>query len=343
MPVLALQLLGRFQVRRDGEEVPPSAFGGRKVRTLLRILAVRRPDLVPHEVLAEALWPDQQPADPAANLTVLVTRARRALAAPEAVVTGPGGYALGPCTVDVVEFLGLDRDARGALRAGRPDAAARDCAAALGTWGEPLAEDVYAEWARAPRDRLLRAHIDVLETAARAALALDDAPSAAGYAADALAADPMRESAAVIYAEALAATGDRAGALVALDQLRARLRDELGIDPSAEATRLRQTLLSTPELRSRTAATGRPVRHRGSRGVGPQIRRSRLRRSGRRARANAGHSRRRRRRGALRARGSRQVASGRGGDPRCRGTCPRCPRLPPGTGRGVGAGAVGAA
>ena len=95
MPVLALQLLGRFQVRRDGEEVPPSAFGGRKVRTLLRVLAVRRPDLVPHEVLAEALWPDQQPADPAANLTVLVTRARRALADPEAVVTGPGGLRAG--------------------------------------------------------------------------------------------------------------------------------------------------------------------------------------------------------------------------------------------------------
>ncbi len=89
MPGLALQLLGRFQVRRDGEEVPPAAFGGRKVRTLLRVLAVRRPDLVPHEVLAEALWPDQQPADPAANLAVLVTRARRALGVPEAVVTGP--------------------------------------------------------------------------------------------------------------------------------------------------------------------------------------------------------------------------------------------------------------
>jgi DNA-binding SARP family transcriptional activator len=52
-----LRLLGRFQVHRDGEEVPPAAFGGRKVRTLLRVLAVRGPDLVPHEVLAEALWP----------------------------------------------------------------------------------------------------------------------------------------------------------------------------------------------------------------------------------------------------------------------------------------------
>ena len=70
-------------------------------------------------------------------------------------------------------------------------------------WGEPLAEDTYAEWARAPRERLLRARVDVLETAARAALALDDAAAAAGYAADAVAADPLRES---------AAAGARAGA-----------------------------------------------------------------------------------------------------------------------------------
>src|SRR6185503_3705832 len=173
-----LQLLGRFQVRRDGEEVPPAAFGGRKVRTLLRVLAVRRPDLVPHEVLAEALWPDQQPADPAANITVLVTRARRALAVPEAVVTGPGAYALGPCTVDVAEFLVLTQQARQALREGRPADAGRDCAAALALWGEPLAEDTYAEWARSPRERLLRARVDVLETAARSALAVGDAATA---------------------------------------------------------------------------------------------------------------------------------------------------------------------
>src|SRR3954449_11473831 len=79
VPGTRLQLLGRFQVRRGGEEVPPAAFGGRKVRTLLRVLAVRRPDLMSHEALAEALWPDRLPADPAANLGVLVNRARRAL------------------------------------------------------------------------------------------------------------------------------------------------------------------------------------------------------------------------------------------------------------------------
>ena len=258
MPGLDLQLLGRFQVRRDGEEVPPAAFGGRKVRTLLRVLAVRRPDLVPHEVLAEALWPDQQPADPAGNLAVLVTRARRALGVPEAVVTGPAGYALGPCTVDVAEFLVLAQQARQALREGRPADAGRGCAAALGLWGEPLAEDTYAEWARAPRERLLRARVDVLETAARAALALEDPATAAGYAADAATADPLRESVAVVHAQALAAAGDRAGALAALDRLRIRLRDELGVAPSTESARLRQALLGNPM--SGTHGSPRPVR-----------------------------------------------------------------------------------
>src|SRR3954471_13739668 len=86
-----LQLLGRFQARRGGAEVPPAAFGGRKVRALLRVLAVRRPDLVPHDALADALWPDRMPADPATNLGVLVNRARRALGDPRVVVTGSGG------------------------------------------------------------------------------------------------------------------------------------------------------------------------------------------------------------------------------------------------------------
>ncbi len=88
--------------------------------------------------------------------------------------------------------------------------------------------------------------------------------TAAGYAADAATADPLRESVAVVHAQALAAAGDRAGALAALDRLRARLRDELGVDPSTESARLRQALLGEPVpgthggpvRRSRDAAPG---------------------------------------------------------------------------------------
>jgi DNA-binding SARP family transcriptional activator/tetratricopeptide (TPR) repeat protein len=262
VPGVALQLLGRFQVRRDGEEVPPAAFGGRKVRTLLRVLAVRRPDLVPHDVLAEALWPDRQPADPVANLNVLVTRARRAV--PGLVVTGPGGYALGPCAVDVDEFLALAEREQRALREGRPDDALRAGEAALELWGEPLAEDTYADWARGPRERLLRTRVDVLEASARAALAVDDALSAVTHAADAVMAEPLRETAALVLGRALAASGDRAAALGVLDRLRERLRDELGVDPSDEVVRERRALLGTRAVaprRTGDAATGRPAFH----------------------------------------------------------------------------------
>jgi DNA-binding SARP family transcriptional activator/tetratricopeptide (TPR) repeat protein len=235
-----MRLLGRFQVRRDGEEVPPASFGGRKVRTLLRLLAVRAPDLVPHDVLAEALWPDRLPADPPGNLGVLVNRARRAVGDPGLVVTGAGGYALGPCRVDVAEFLDLLARARSG---GAPGATLRAAEAALRLWGDPLPEDTYAPWAREPRERLLRAWVDALETAATAELSLGAPRSAAARAAVAANAEPLRESATVTLARALAAAGDPAGALARLGEFRTRLVDELGVDPSAEFERLQLAVL----------------------------------------------------------------------------------------------------
>ncbi len=234
-----LQLLGRFQARRGDAEVPPAAFGGRKVRALLRMLAVRRPDLVPHDALADALWPDRLPADPATNLGVLVNRARRALADPRVIVTGSGGYALGACAVDVEEFLA----ALARARVDDPTAAAAACAEALALWGEPLPEDADAAWARPTRDRLRRARTEVCLRAARAATALGDPRAAAAHAADAVADDPLAESAVLVLAESLAAAGDPAGALTALANLRERLADELGVDPSPEVERLRLALL----------------------------------------------------------------------------------------------------
>lgn len=239
-PGLRLQLLGRFRAVRNGVEIPAAAFGGRKVRALLRVLAVRRPDLVPHGVLAEALWSTRPPADPHGNLNVLVNRARRALGESDLIVTGPGGYALGPCAVDAEEFLG---EVAAARRAADPGTALRAATAALELWGEPLAEDVESEWALPVRERLSRARIDALEVAARSALALGDLGAAAGYAADGVAADPLREPVAVLLARALAAAGDRAGALARLAELRRRLVDELGIDPPAEAEELQLELL----------------------------------------------------------------------------------------------------
>ncbi|MFC5208749.1 BTAD domain-containing putative transcriptional regulator [Pseudonocardia sulfidoxydans] len=249
MTGVRFQLLGRFQVRRDGEEVPPAAFGGRKVRTMLRVLAVHDGDLVPHDVLADAVWPQRLPADPAGNLGVLVNRARRALGDPAVVVTGSGGYALGECDVDVTEFVAH-------LAAARFDAA-------LALWGEPLPEDAYADWASVPRDRLRRAHVEACEGAARAALAGGAPADAARTAAEAVAADPLRESSTLLLAEALAACGDRAGAVSRLDELCRALATELGVAASDEVVDLRDRLarkhVGVPAPRARPAAVRTPA------------------------------------------------------------------------------------
>jgi hypothetical protein len=73
------------------------------VQTLIRLLVSRRGSFVSKDVLAEALWSESLPADRAANIEVLVSRARRALSDPSLILTVPGGYVFagqGRCLVD---------------------------------------------------------------------------------------------------------------------------------------------------------------------------------------------------------------------------------------------------
>ncbi len=237
MPTLdvEIRLLGRFRAMAGGQELPATAFGGRKVRTLLAVLAVDRDRYVSHDALADALWPDAAPADPAGNLGVLVNRARRALGDPGLIRTGPRGYALDArCGLDTARFATLVEQAR----QDQPDRQAlRRYQEALAGWtGPPLPEAADAPWAREFRAALLGLRQAALEEAAGLAAELGEATLAVGYAEEAVAAAPLREVAALRLSRAHELAGDPAAALDDLGQLRLRLRDELGVDPSAEVT-----------------------------------------------------------------------------------------------------------
>ena len=242
-----IRLLGRFSARRNGEEIPPGAFGGRLVRTLVRILVTRRGTFVARDVLADALWPGRMPANPAANLRVLVQRARAALGDPALILTGPGGYSFAAgtdnCRVDAETFLAAVEDGRRHLAAGQAGLALRELRAALDFWGgEPLAEDAYEDWAAEPRAALLRSYLDALEDGAVAALAVRDPAQAVALAELAVAREPLREPAALLLARALAEAGDTVAALRALDALRRRLSEEVGLELSQEARELETRL-----------------------------------------------------------------------------------------------------
>jgi DNA-binding SARP family transcriptional activator/tetratricopeptide (TPR) repeat protein len=272
---IRIRLLGRFAVEHAGQEVTLASFGGRLARQLLRLLALRRGPLVAKDLIVEALWADDPPADPAGNVEVLVSRVRRAMGDRTLIRTGPGGYVLaddGRCQVDAEEFLAAVRAGRAALAA-RPGEALAAFRAALDIWGgEPLPEDTYADWAQADRRQLSLAWLEALDGAAAAALESTGAAGAAEAASrvrQALAAEPLRESSVLLLVHALTAAGDPAGALAAFDEYRDRLAGT-GLEPTPQASQVRQRILACqPEAGqpdpSHTARPSPPARSRPGR------------------------------------------------------------------------------
>ncbi len=250
--LIEIRLLGRFSARRGEEEIPPGAFRQRLTRSLVQVLLTRRGSYVSREALTQALWPQRPPADPAANLRVLVNLARRALGDPALLLTGAGGYSFagGPsCVVDAEVFCARVEAGQAELSAARASAALAHLQAALDLWaGEPLAEHAHEAWAGPYRSRLRRAYGQALESGAAAALALGDPEAALSLAELAVSRDPLRESAQLLYVSALAASGDVAAALATLEAFRRRFADELGIDLSAEAACLQARLLRREPL-----------------------------------------------------------------------------------------------
>ena len=59
-----LRLAGTFRVVRDGTELTDGEIGSRKSRTLLKLLAVERPGLVPVGRIVDVLWPNERPGCP---------------------------------------------------------------------------------------------------------------------------------------------------------------------------------------------------------------------------------------------------------------------------------------
>jgi DNA-binding SARP family transcriptional activator len=93
--------------------------------------------------LADAVWDGATPADPTNALQTLVSRLRRALGWPEAVVPEPTGYrlSLAPEDVDVHRFRALARNGRRLLQDGDAGGAAQLLAEAESLWrGTALAD-----------------------------------------------------------------------------------------------------------------------------------------------------------------------------------------------------------
>ncbi|WP_374205257.1 BTAD domain-containing putative transcriptional regulator [Streptomyces sp. CMSTAAHL-2] len=221
-----------------GEGTPDTAvraIGSPKVRALLAALLLEPGRVVSVESLKDALWGGAPPASAQASLHNHVTRLRRLLDDPERLRSVPPGYLLrvdqGELDVDV--FDALVTDARAAHARQDWPGVVRSCTKALALWrGTPLS-GLPDLGGHTLVPRLEEARLILLKWRYDAELALGGTrltalvPELSALVAE----HPFREAYHRQLMLALHRTGRQAEALAVHRDLRARLIEELGVEP----------------------------------------------------------------------------------------------------------------
>jgi DNA-binding SARP family transcriptional activator/tetratricopeptide (TPR) repeat protein len=233
MKSLAARVLSDFGV--DGIE--PQAFGSRKARLVLQLLAMAGGQAVSVSVLTDALWGSAPPARPEDQLAVLISRLRSVLGR-DRIEHRDHGYLLHCDWLDATELAGLTREVETRRENGHVMGAVAAARVALtlirGDGPQPLS----GEWAQLRIAELERLVSRARLVAATALLEAGDWMAAADAASAAAERDPYDEAALRVLLRAYVMGGRVAGALAAYSAARERMADELGIDPSPETTAL---------------------------------------------------------------------------------------------------------
>jgi predicted ATPase/DNA-binding SARP family transcriptional activator len=228
--------------RASGDEVP---LGGPARRALLALLLVRPGEIVSADRLAEEI------DSSAHGVQSQVSRLRAALE-PEAAIerTGPGYRIVVPADdVDAGRFERLADEGRDALREGDAEQAAKLLRDALGLWrGQALADLAETETGQVGAVRLAERRLGAVEDRIEADLRRGEHRVVIPELRELIGRHPLRERLTGLLMRALYAEGGQAEALAVFEQVRVRLADELGADPSAELAALHQELLRTDPL-----------------------------------------------------------------------------------------------
>jgi DNA-binding SARP family transcriptional activator len=254
---LRVGVLGPVTAWREDREVPA---GQPRQLAVLGVLAMRANRVVSRGELVDAVWGEQPPASAEGGIYTYIAGLRRALepdrpprapdrsrrAAAAVLVTVGGGYMLrlAQGSVDAECFEQLLGQVR-ALRAhGELAAAARAVDEALALWRGPAFAGVPGPFAEAERQRLDELRTAATEERADLLLAQGRPIEAVAGLTVLVAEHPLRERARGLLMVALYRCGRQAEALQVFRDVRDRLADDLGIDPSAELTHIHQQVLA---------------------------------------------------------------------------------------------------
>ncbi|MEU2428119.1 BTAD domain-containing putative transcriptional regulator [Streptomyces sp. NPDC007861] len=248
-------------MRRDGVDVTPSAP---KLRQVLTLLVLNANALVSVDQLCGELWGEYPPLSALTTLQTYIYQLRRKLrlatgqtGAPfgsrpprefPALLTRVGGYELrldDKKAVDAYRFEQLAEQGKTEYSGGHGDAASRTLKEALGIWqGEALVDVAAGRRLSAWATQLEERRKSVLEQRFAIELEIGRHQSVSEEISAAFRAYPTHEAFAGQLMRALHRSGRRPEALDVFRTLRARLVDELGLEPSAPLQRLHQEVLA---------------------------------------------------------------------------------------------------
>lgn len=241
-----MQLCGRLVVRVCGRRVD-GELPGRQGRLAFTFLALNRRRIVTRSALVDALWPDSPPALVDTALNALLSKLRKALG--PAAIEGRDGVRL------VLPDAWVDVEvASEAIHRAAAAVAREDWASVWGPGRVALhvvrrgflpGED--ASWVEDQRRVLADIELRALECIAESSLALGpfELESALRSGRELVRLAPHRESGYRLLMRALAAEANAAEALAVYEQLRVRLRDDLGATPSQATQAVHRSLLQT--------------------------------------------------------------------------------------------------
>jgi DNA-binding SARP family transcriptional activator len=264
---MRLGLLGTLEVIDD--DGTPVDIRGAQARIVLGVLLSSVGRVVPADTLIDAVWGEDPPLSALGSLQSYVSRLRRALGEGEvALHFEPPGYRL-DAPVDCVDFRRFEARAdegHEALLQGEPETARAALVEGEALWRAALLEFADRPFAVGVANRLEERRLAAIEDRFDADLQLGRHGIIIGELAQLVAAQPLRERLWALLALARYRAGHQADALRALADARRILRDELGIDPGADAARPRA---ADPRPGSRPRSAARPARGGDGDGLGP--------------------------------------------------------------------------
>jgi DNA-binding SARP family transcriptional activator len=230
------RLLGPVEVVMNGRALQISRP---QRRAVLAYLLLNHGYVVSIEQLVTALWADTPPPGARAQVRVRVSEIRgtlRSAGLVDALLGIARGYRMtvDGSQLDVTRFAAHLSRARTATAAGSPMQAAEELRAALGLWRGPALAGASAAFVDAAALRLQEQRLSAYEQLADAELAAGRYEAVAELLGPVVDAHPLRERPVARLMAALAYSGQQAGALELFATTRARLADELGVEPAAE-------------------------------------------------------------------------------------------------------------